>query len=317
MERYYKNLYKNQLKKECSKIGLFLFCASMVMNVVTTVIMMIVMFSDFENPDNTETFLISGIASIIGIFITTLIYCKISGINLSETISMKKVSPSKFFPLIFIGFAGTFIANYIASLLNVLLTPFHLTTDLPNDYGEMGIVEFLLFAISVSIIPAIVEEFAFRGIVMGQLRKYGESFAIIVSSILFGMMHGNIAQIPFAFMVGLVLGYLTVKSNNLYPAIIVHFFNNFMSVMFTVISENKLMNDDFANLVYLFIMLILIILAIISVAFLSRNKTFFLIKKADETLTFKETISAAFTNFGVLFFTGYVILSTIYYIIVL
>lgn len=317
MEQFYKNLYKNQLKIDCSSLGLFLFSATMAMNLFAFLLMFIVMMPSLENPDNTETFLISGICSIVGIFLVSLIYCKISGISISETIVMKKTKPAQLFPLLLFGFSGTFLANYIATLFNIILTPFKLTTDLSNEYGKLNPMEFLLFAVSVSVIPALVEEFAFRGIVMGKLRKYGDSFAVFFSAILFGMMHGNIAQIPFAFIVGLILGFTTVKTNSLLPAIIIHFFNNFLSVLFTAISENKLLNDDAANLIYFAIMLVIMMLAVFSVYTLSKDKSFFKLSDNTEQLTFNEKLSAGFGNVGIIFFTGYVILSTIYYIVIL
>ena len=311
MDWFYKNLYKNQLKKECSSIGFFLFAASMVMNIVGAFLTI------DTNPDNIESFLMSGICSIVSIFLTSLLYCKIADVNINETIPFKKTKISIFIPLVLFGFAGTFIANYIAALLNLVLTPFHLTTDLSSEYGYMNWIEIILLATSVSIIPALVEEFAFRGIIMGKLRKYGDSFAIFLSAVLFGMMHGNISQIPFAFIVGLILGFIVVKANSLLPAIIVHFFNNFISVMFTIISENSLLNDEFSNLFYFTIMLLFIIFAIISVSVLSKNKSFFTVKSCDEQLTFKEKLSSGFGNVGTIFFTGYVILSTVFYIIIL
>ena len=56
-------------------------------------------------------------------------------------------------------------------------------------------------------------------------KRYGVRFAIIFSAILFGIYHGNIVQTPFAFILGLLLGYITV-SYGLKYAIAVHIFNN-------------------------------------------------------------------------------------------
>lgn len=60
---------------------------------------------------------------------------------------------------------------------------------------------------------------------MQNFKRYGVRFAIIFSAILFGIYHGNIVQTPFAFILGLLLGYITV-SYGLKYAIAVHIFNN-------------------------------------------------------------------------------------------
>jgi membrane protease YdiL (CAAX protease family) len=71
----------------------------------------------------------------------------------------------------------------------------------------------------------ITEELLFRGILLRPLEKYGKRFAILVSAFLFGLMHGNVVQTPFAFVVGMILGYVAVEYNILW-AIVLHMFNN-------------------------------------------------------------------------------------------
>lgn len=71
--------------------------------------------------------------------------------------------------------------------------------------GDSSVLSIVLNIISTAIVPAFAEEFAFRGIVMGSLRKFSDTTAVIGSAILFGAMHQNISQIPFAFILGLIL----------------------------------------------------------------------------------------------------------------
>ena len=69
--------------------------------------------------------------------------------------------------------------------------------------------------------------FAFRGVILGSLRRFGDGFAVIISAMLFGITHFYITQIPMAFILGLVMGFIVVKTNSLLPGILIHFFNNF------------------------------------------------------------------------------------------
>ena len=62
---------------------------------------------------------------------------------------------------------------------------------------------------------------------MRNMQRYGKSFAIIFSSALFGIMHGNIHQILFAFVIGLVLGY-TAMEYSIKWSIALHMINNFV-----------------------------------------------------------------------------------------
>lgn len=71
----------------------------------------------------------------------------------------------------------------------------------------------------------ISEEILFRGLVLRSVEPYGKKFAIFSSALLFGLFHGNLVQIAFAFLVGLVLAYVTVEYS-IGWAMVLHMFNN-------------------------------------------------------------------------------------------
>lgn len=71
------------------------------------------------------------------------------------------------------------------------------------------------------------EEIIFRGYVLRSLRPYGKRLSILLSAFLFAVFHGNIIQLPYAFAMGLVLGYVAVEYSILW-ALAVHVFNNFL-----------------------------------------------------------------------------------------
>lgn len=107
--------------------------------------------------------------------------------------------------------------------------------------GAVGSLPELGFTLlCAAVIPALVEEFAMRGVVLGMLRKFGDMPAILITAIIFGIIHGNFVQIPFAFCVGLVLGIITVVCNSIWPAVAVHFINNSLAMIFTYMSNYSL-----------------------------------------------------------------------------
>ena len=92
-----------------------------------------------------------------------------------------------------------------------------------------------VYFITISVLPAFVEEIIFRGIVMQPLRKHGDKFALIASSLLFALMHGNFVQIPFAFILGIVIGYFVIKSESIWVGVLLHFLNNAFSCSYDFI----------------------------------------------------------------------------------
>ncbi|MSU01547.1 CPBP family intramembrane glutamic endopeptidase [Tissierella pigra] len=84
--------------------------------------------------------------------------------------------------------------------------------------------------ISRGIIVPIVEEIVYRGILLENLRKYGDAFAIVISSLIFGMLHAH--RIVDTFWAGIFTGVLYVKSNQLSYSILMHMFINLFFTSF-------------------------------------------------------------------------------------
>ena len=156
---------------------------------------------------------------------------------------------------------------------------------------------------------------------MGTLRKFGDTFAIITSAIVFGAMHGNIAQIPFAFILGLVFAYVDCKTNSIIPSIIIHFINNFYAVMLDILQSTEMFSDRIFMMIYFILIAVFCIIGLISFFYLiKKDKNFFRI--ADKTiqnsesettilLTLKEKMKAFFINPGVIFVLSVFIIETV------
>jgi sodium transport system permease protein len=79
----------------------------------------------------------------------------------------------------------------------------------------------------IALTPAICEELAFRGFILSGLRRMGHKWgAIVISSIFFGLAHGLLQQSLSACVVGMVLGYIAVKTGSLWPGVLYHFVHN-------------------------------------------------------------------------------------------
>lgn len=93
--------------------------------------------------------------------------------------------------------------------------------------GGSNSVSMLLY---MSFLAPLSEEILFRGFVLRSLRPYGKRFAIVLSALLFALFHGNLLQMPFAFLAGLILGYIAVEYS-LPWAIGLHVFNNLVGAI--------------------------------------------------------------------------------------
>ncbi len=115
--------------------------------------------------------------------------------------------------------------------------------DLPNLMEEQmkGMAHNFWGILAVAVIGPIVEELVFREAILGHmLRKGVEPWtAMIASAILFGIIHLNPAQIPFATIMGLLLAIIYYKTGNIVITSIIHILNNSLAIW-----EMNLLGDE-------------------------------------------------------------------------
>lgn len=125
---------------------------------------------------------------------------------------------------------------------------------------------------------------------MQPLRKYGDKFAIVMSALVFGLMHGNAVQAIFAFIVGLIIGYAVVVTGSMWTGIAIHFFNNFVSAAMDLLSD-KIGTESY-NLIYVLYSILLVIMGLISLIMYFRTKDRVRIPVAGTELSERKKCSA-------------------------
>ena len=116
-----------------------------------------------------------------------------------------------------------FAAMYV---LNLLIEQVGIPNTMEDTFIEMS--RNPLGLLSIALLAPILEEMLFRGAIEGRLLHMWQNpwGAIIVSSLVFGVVHMNPAQIPFAFLLGVMFGWLYYRTGSLLPGIIGHVLNN-------------------------------------------------------------------------------------------
>ncbi|MCR5042658.1 MAG: CPBP family intramembrane metalloprotease [Bacteroidaceae bacterium] len=109
---------------------------------------------------------------------------------------------------------------------------------LPDEMGEVfnSMAMSVVGALSIGLIGPIVEEFVFREALLGSMLKYGMNkwVAISASALVFGLIHANPAQIPFATVIGFIFGVIYYKTGNIVITSILHVLNNSVAVVMMV-----------------------------------------------------------------------------------
>jgi membrane protease YdiL (CAAX protease family) len=95
-----------------------------------------------------------------------------------------------------------------------------------GDFGWWGAF------MKVAVVAPIVEELIFRGLILqGFRRNYNAFTAVLMSALLFALFHLNPWQFPATFVLGLLLGYIMIRTNSIILAILGHSINNFLVLL--------------------------------------------------------------------------------------
>ena len=136
----------------------------------------------------------------------------------------KTMSPGIFFSMLALCMGAQMVNSFWILLLEVIANAAggSIYPLLESVSGSTDSFSMFLYG---SVLAPLSEELLFRGYVQRTLRPYGKRFAIFGSALLFGLFHGNLLQTPYAFLMGLLLGWLT-EEYSIRWAISLHVFNN-------------------------------------------------------------------------------------------
>lgn len=158
---------------------------------------------------------------------------KKSEARLSAVFPLKRFNPLVLIPIITFFWGAHNLLDVVNSAIDKVLPAPPWFWELfsrifESDYGWWGAF------LKVAVIAPIIEELIFRGLILQGLRRnYNAVTAVLVSALMFSLFHLNPWQMPATFVLGVLLGWLMIRTNSILLAILGHSLNNFM-VLITV-----------------------------------------------------------------------------------
>ena len=185
-------------------------------------------------------------------------------------------------------------------------------SDVVNPIAEVvGNSTWIWSLIFVGILSPIIEELMFRGIMLNKIRIYGDKVAIITTAILFGLFHANFSQFFYAVALGLVFAYVTLKTGTIKYSIILHIAVNMVGsvIMPAIVGDGS--NIQLVGLAGI----ILIIVSIIGVVLLLKNRKKIYLSEGEIILDKSSEFKTIWVNTGMILYVIICLASMIYILI--
>lgn len=174
-------------------------------------------------PDNLELFIQFPL-----LLVPVVLFVKKQKYNFTDAFNLKKFNPINI-PAVL---ALTVLMQYPISLVS------QITSDIFGDQlsflfdDVVSSSSLLMLVLLIAVAPAICEELIFRGILFNEYKKSTSiKTLVLMNGLLFGLFHMNIQQFSYAFIFGVLSAIVVYLTDSIYPSILMHFLNNFISVI--------------------------------------------------------------------------------------
>ena len=169
------------------------------------------------------------ITEYIIILLPNLIYLKLRGFSLKQTLLLNAISITQIMFIVLIMIFAYPIAVFLNAVVMAIINNFSDTipTAVPIPTNSL---EYLIGMFTIALAPGICEEIMFRGTILSAYGKLGYKKSVLITAVLFGLFHFNIMNFAGPVFLGIILGVIVYKTNSIFASIFAHTLNNGMAL---------------------------------------------------------------------------------------
>lgn len=172
--------------------------------------------------DSSINYAINLIAFLCANLIAFFVGCKLTDLKPRGFFRLRNLSVPRTVCYVFIGLWIQLVTELLGEQIIRLAKNAGFSLYVPNTTLDGSLLRVAMLGLYACIIAPVTEELLMRGFALKNLSRVSQRFGILLSALLFGVMHENLMQFLFTFPLGILLGYITIRHNSLTPAIIVH-----------------------------------------------------------------------------------------------
>ena len=204
------------------------------------------------------------VSNVLTIFALWLIF-RVRKKKFYQEALLCKVDKKKIVPIVVLGIASSF---FVSCVLGLLPIPESILKDYVESSAKITSGAMIIRIFSTVILAPIAEEIIFRGLVLSRLKKaVRPSVAIIISSLLFGLVHGQVLWMIYTFAIGIMFAIVAESLQSVSASILLHMSFNAVSLLGDI---------SFSNLQMIIVALMSLIIVI--------GSLYFIIKKNEKTI---------------------------------
>jgi len=184
-----------------------------------------------SGPSASEIFARTIVSQIVIFALPGLFYCRTRSDNYFSNIPISAMIPSRTLFLIYtliVLVLGSMLIQFVVFAIGGSEYSVSTTGQELFEISEQS--SFVYIFLALGVVPAVCEEFVFRGILLHEYAPYGKFCAITVSSLAFAMLHFSVSGFLSYFFCGMVLGISYYVTQNLFITILLHLISNMFSI---------------------------------------------------------------------------------------
>lgn len=235
--------------------------------------------------------------AIIPLSVCILLYCLITKRRLSLLSLRPTVSGRGLGLFLSLGLGALPISAAAAALWGKALSQFDIAAS--EVQAPEGVFATAIFILSHVVLAPVLEELIFRSLILERLRRYGDVFAVVTSALLFMLLHASLSSFAYAFVSGIIFGFLAVYTGSFLCPLIIHAVNNLISVIMIILTDR--ISPESADLIYVGLLIFFAAISVIA-AFTIKKKGGFKLTFDGKMIAKSRKASIIFTSLPMLVF---------------
>lgn len=220
--------------------------------------------------ENANPYLAAVIIQLVIFAVPALLFCTLRGGDYTSNLRVRLPRPSSAVLTIcavIVMICGSAVINYLMSFVSPEMMAEGSASSYAGFAMNAGVFDALYLVLVFALLPAVTEEFLFRGIILHEYSTLSVSCSVIVSSLMFAMCHFSFVRLPAYFLCGLVLAALTYAARSVIASVIAHTVYNISTLFFEDYILHLAEKNNISSVLFVIVMAVLAMAALAFASF--------------------------------------------------